>query len=102
MEILEEKYIEEKDREQLIQILAISAILDILTTSGSFAAFLPSFGGSVVIEEIVENFISRIIAKYGKINLSKFDNTVGALPVPGVTAVTVHCARKLWAKRKKK
>lgn len=101
MEILEEKYIEEKDKEHLIQILAISAILDILTTSGSFAAFLPSLGGSLVVEEIIENFVSRIIAKYGGIKLTTFDNTVGALPIPGITAVTVHCTRKLLGKKLK-
>jgi len=99
MEILEEKYTQEKDKAHLVQILAISAILDILTTSGSFAALPFSLGGSIVVEEIIENFISRIIAKYGKVNLTTFDNTVGALPIPGVTAVTVHCARKLLAKK---
>jgi len=92
MEILKDKYTEtEYEQDQLVRILAIAAIIDIITTTGVLA----SFGVGVVIEEAVEYFISQQIAKYGKIKLTKFDNTVGMLPIPGVTAVTVHCARKL-------
>lgn len=94
MEILKERYKgPEEDKDHLIKILVISALIDVV----SFYGVLASLGLGVVVEEAIEYFISQQIAKYGKINLSKTDNVIGALPIPGVTAVTVHCARKLFA-----
>lgn len=85
------------DKKELWKILIISGVIDILTTSGTIA----SLGTGVVVEELIENIISQIIAKYGKIKLTAVDNAIGALPIPGVTAVTVHCAKKLLAIRAK-
>lgn len=95
MEILEYKENDPKevDKQQLWKIMTISAGIDIATTMGVFA----TLGLGVVIEELIENAVSQMIAKYGKVNLTKMDNILGAIPIPGVTAVTVHCARKLFA-----
>ncbi len=94
MELLKERYDEQEfDKSHLIKIFALSAIIDIV----SFYGVLASLGLGVVVEEAIEYFISQQIAKYGKIKLSKMDNMIGALPIPGVTAVTVHCARKLFS-----
>lgn len=87
----------ETDKKELWKILIISGVIDILTTSGTIA----SLGTGVIVEELIENIVSQIIAKYGKIKLSAVDNAIGALPIPGVTAVTVHCAKKLFALRAK-
>lgn len=96
MEIIEYNNKQEKllaEKQNLTKILIISVCIDIASTVGVFA----TLGIGVVIEEIIENFVSRAIANYGKIQLTKFDQLLGALPIPGVTAVTVHCARKLFA-----
>lgn len=92
MEILDEKYTgKEYDKDQLIRIMAIAAIIDVVTTSGVLA----TWGLGLVVEEAIEAFVSNQIAKYGKIKLNQLDYAIGAIPIPGVTAVTVHCARKL-------
>ena len=81
------------EKQSLTKILLLSAGIDIVSTAGVFA----TLGLGVVIEEIIENFVSRAIAEYGKIELTKFDHLLGALPIPGVTAVTVHCVRRIIA-----
>lgn len=83
----------EAEKRELWKIMVISGGIDILSTSGVIA----TMGLGVVVEELIENAISQMIAKYGKIELSKSDNLIGALPIPGVTAVTVHCAKRLLA-----
>lgn len=83
----------EADKQTLWKIMLLSGGIDIFTSYGIFA----SMGVGVVVEELVESGVSQIIAKYGKVKLSAFDNIMGVIPVPGVTAVTVHCARKLLA-----
>ncbi|MBX2844765.1 MAG: hypothetical protein KTR13_01015 [Saprospiraceae bacterium] len=87
----EGKTIEEEKR-QLWTIFGLSALIDILTTSGTIA----SLGFGVVIEEVIENLVSQAIAKFGGIKLTATDNAIGAIPLPGVTAVTVHCAKRLF------
>ncbi len=94
MEILKERYEEEEfDKSNLIKIMILSAAIDIISTTGVLA----TLGVGVVVEEAIEYFISQQIAKFGKIKLSKMDNLLGTIPIPGVTAVTVHCARRLFA-----
>ena len=51
---------------------------------------------TIVIEEIIENVISNLIAKYGlKQDLSTWDNILGFIPIPGVTAITIRCVKEL-------
>lgn len=91
MEIINQKA--EADKQQLWKILAISIAIDLLTSLG----ILATYGWGVVVEEVLENIISRQIAKYGKLELSNTDHLLGALPVPGITAASVHCMRKLFS-----
>ena len=81
----------EHKKQNLWRLFLLSAGIDIFSTAGVFA----SFGLGVIIEELIENAVSRMIANYGNITLTTFDHWAGALPIPGVTAVTVHCGRKL-------
>ena len=51
---------------------------------------------TIVIEEIIENIMSNLIAKYGlKQDLSTWDNILGFIPIPGVTAITIRCVKEL-------
>ncbi len=94
MEVLKERY-EEKEmtKQELMRTLVIAAGIDII----SFFGVLSTLGLGVVIEEAIEYFISQQIAKFSNIKLSSTDNLIGTIPIPGVTAVTVYCARKLFA-----
>ncbi len=92
IEINHEAQSPEMKKSQLWTIFGLSVLIDLVT----FYGVLASFGLGIVVEEVIENLISQAIAKIGGIKLSGFDNAVGALPIPGVTAVTVHCARKLF------
>lgn len=83
----------ESEKAHLWRIFILSAVIDIITTTGVLA----TYGLGVIVEEIIENLLSQVIANYGNIQLSKLDNIAGTIPIPGVTAVTVHCARKLVA-----
>ena len=93
MKLKKEQHSPEENKTQLWRIFILSAVIDIITTTGVLA----TFGLGVVIEEIIENLISQLIANYGGLKLSKIDNIAGALPIPGVTAVTIHCGRKLYS-----
>ncbi len=89
----EEKHDPEKRKRTLWTLLALSAFIDIMTSTGT----LVTLGLGVVIEEAIENAISRLIARFGlKENLNWVDHAVGVIPIPGVTAITVHCARELF------
>ena len=79
------------DKTQLLKIFALSLGAEAAIKTG----LLNKIPGGVVTEELVENLISQAIADYGNVKLSKFDNIAGGLPVLGVTAITVHCARRL-------
>lgn len=93
IEINPEAHTPETKKRQLWMIMGLSAFIDIMTTTGTIA----TLGFGVILEEIIENLVSQAIAKFGGLKLNAIDNTVGLAPIPGVTAVTVHCARKLFA-----
>jgi len=95
IEINKEAESPETTATQLWTILGLSILIDIVT----FYGVLATFGLGVFIEEAIENLISQTIAKIGGIKLSAMDNMIGLAPIPGVTAVTVHCARKLFASK---
>lgn len=84
-------------RRDLWIILILSFGVDWIATS--LALLLsPIFPvATIVIEEFIENVISNLIAKYGlKQDLSTWDNILGFIPFPGVTALTVRCVKELY------
>lgn len=89
------------ERTSLIIILAVAAGIDVMLSGLELPWVVATLGGSIVIEEIVEYFISKFIAKNNaQIELTRMDKLLGWLPVPGVTAVSVACARALLRKPK--
>ena len=83
-------------RKELLLMISASAGLDFLMTSIEMPWIFATFGGSVVIEEIIEYALSNYISKYGiKGKLSWSDKAIGIIPIPGFTAVGSRCIKEL-------
>ena len=52
---------------------------------------MSSLGGSLVVDEIVEWVISRLLAR-NRLKLSRWYQVVGFIPIPGVTALSMQAA----------
>jgi hypothetical protein len=79
------------EKKRLIWIALISILMD----SGLSLFEVPFFGAlplAVTIEEILELLISTFLAR-DRIKLTWLDRLLGFLPIPGVTAITVHLVR---------
>lgn len=90
------EYFKEK-KQALIKIIMISSGIDFAMGIPEAAAFLPSFGGSMVAEEIVEYFISNFIGNLEEydIKVSWLDKAKGFIPIPGFTSLTLKCWKEL-------
>jgi len=99
------EYIQENDeqpindgltKDKLLMVLACSVGIDLLATTITLPAWLVTLGGGMIVEEVIEGYISKYISQnIVDLNLSKMDYIIGALPIPGVTAVSVKCVRLL-------
>ena len=82
-------------RSILLRALIAPFILDVLL---SFLAipFIAQF--ATIFEELIEFFISKYFAgKVEDLELSNTDKIFGFVPIPGVTAFNVRCARELYS-----
>lgn len=86
----------EKMKRKYLMLIALSSGIDLIMTTIDLGLAIPTFGGSIILEEVLEYFISSKLASMSEgIELSKRDKIIGALPIPGVTALSVHCLREL-------
>lgn len=84
------------DREKIWKLLALSAGIDIFISVVGTPAWVSTLGSGFVIEELVESGISKVIETLVPgFELKSIDYAIGALPIPGVTAVSVRCVRLL-------
>ena len=71
----------------------VSIALDLLTSfiEIPFLGWLPL---SLMAEEGMELILSSLISR-GRLKLDWRDRALGLIPLPGITAVTVHLARRI-------
>lgn len=90
-----------KKKRALYKIMAISSGIDLAMTIPEALTFFGTFGGSFIIEEIVEYFISDTINKHNiDTDIRMTDRVTGFIPIPGVTALTIRCFKELRKIRK--
>lgn len=84
-------------KKQLWLVMGLSALLDIIISAGTLTAGFVIPGTNIIVDEVIENLISRVIARLGlKEDLDWTDQVIGLIPIPGVTAITVRCSRELF------
>jgi len=84
-----------KRREKLFKMLIAPFAIDLLMSFGALP-FLAA--GGTIVEEIIEYFISKFFAgRQEDLELSNTDKLFGLLPIPGVTAFNVRCAREIYS-----
>ena len=89
------EYLEEK-KLALYKVMAVSGGIDLLMSVPEMFTMFQTLGGSIIIEEIVEYFISNTIAKYGiDTDVRMTDRVVGFIPFPGVTGLNIRCLKEL-------
>lgn len=90
-----------KKKWALYKIMAISSGIDLVMTIPEALTFFSTLGGSFIIEEIVEYFISEMINKNNiDMDIRMTDRVTGFIPIPGVTALTIRCFKELRKIRK--
>lgn len=90
-------------KKQLWLVMGLSALIDIIISVPTLGAGFVIPGTNIIIDEVIENLISRVIARLGlKEDLDWTDQVIGLIPIPGVTAVTVRCSRELFKLYSKK
>jgi len=102
-EALAEKPIilEKPKKRDLLKVMGLSMALDFAMTSAEIPLLGFTFGSSVIVEEIIEYFLSGYLSKYGlKGKMTASDKMIGFIPVPGVTGIAVRCAKELIRMRK--
>ncbi|MEO1382775.1 MAG: hypothetical protein AAFV78_06055, partial [Bacteroidota bacterium] len=73
---------------------AISSGIDALMFIGDVVTLVGTFGLSFLLDEIIEYFLSSLIAK-NKMRLKRRYRIVGLLPVPGLTSLTIQALFEL-------
>ncbi len=92
----------EKKKKALKKIIAVSSGIDLVMSVPESFTMFQTLGGSVIIEEIIEYFISTTIGKYSlDTDVSWSDRTMGFIPIPGVTGLTIRCFKEIRKINKK-
>ncbi len=95
------EYLREKKR-ALLKVMAVSSGIDVALSIPEGLTLFQTLGGSVIVEEIVEYFISTTIAKYQlDTDVRMTDRVFGFIPFPGVTALSIRCYKELRKVNKK-
>jgi|GEM_PF-1129299 len=86
-----------KKKAALIKMMAISSGIDLVLSIPEAATMFLTFGGSIIVEEIVETVISSVIGSTEEydVNITWWDRAKGFIPVPGITALSLRCWREL-------
>jgi hypothetical protein len=77
-------------RRRLIYLAAISSAIDLIIFGVGIPFLSTTLGTSLIVDELVELFISSLIAK-NKMKLKNRYKIAGFIPIPGVTALTLQC-----------
>lgn len=76
-------------RRRLGLLMLISSGIDIAIFTLETPLLIPFWGSSLVVDELVEFFISKLLAK-NKLELKKRYKIAGLLPIPGVTSLSIQ------------
>ncbi len=86
----------EKKKMALYKVMAVSGGIDLMMTVPETFTMFQTLGGSIIVEEIIEYFISQTIAKYGiDTDVKMADRIAGFIPIPGVTGLNIRCFKEL-------
>ena len=80
-------------KRSLLLLAGVSIAVDLFMKAGEFSIF-PALPFALGPEELVELLISTLISG-DRLKLDWLDRTLGLLPIPGVTAVTVRVIREI-------
>jgi len=86
-----------KKKAALIKMMIISSGIDLALTIPEAATMFQTFGGSIIVEELVETVISSAVGNMADydISISWLDRAKGFIPLPGVAALSLKCWREL-------
>lgn len=82
-------------KRRLWLLILLSAGIDSLIFFFEVPIIVTFFGASLVVDEIVEYFVSNLLAK-NKMRLKKRFKIFGFLPIPGVTSLSIQAVLELW------
>lgn len=88
-----------KRKANLWKALLLSAGIDIAMTFFEVPVIISTFGTELILDEVIEYFLSGWIAGTA-IDLKRRNRLIGLLPIPGVTSLSVQCAKELWKLQK--
>ncbi|GAB4430526.1 MAG: hypothetical protein OHK0039_49200 [Bacteroidia bacterium] len=81
-------------RRRLYAMMALSSGLDIALFMAEAPLLLPFFGSSLIVDEVIEWFISSMLAR-NRMDLHLRYKVVGLVPVPGFTSLTLQALLEL-------
>ncbi|MDX2286093.1 MAG: hypothetical protein NW241_18135 [Bacteroidia bacterium] len=81
-------------KRRLYWMIALSSGIDTLIFLAETPLILPFFGSSLIVDELVEYFISNLLAR-NKMRIKRRYRIVGILPIPGVTGLSIQCLLEL-------
>lgn len=84
-----------KRKSNLWKALVLSSSIDIALSFVELATIIETLGGSIIIDEIIEYFISKWVAG-ANIDLKNRSRIIGFIPIPGVTSISVQALKEIW------
>lgn len=84
-----------KRKSNLWKALILSSGIDIALSFVELATLLETLGGSIIIDEAIEYFISKWVAG-SNIDLKNRSRLIGFIPIPGVTSISVQALKEIW------
>ena len=87
-------------RRRLVYLALISSGIDTVLFGLEIPLLGITFGSSLLVDEIVEYFISSLLAK-NKMRLKKRYKIAGFIPIPGLTSLTLQCILEYVNSRRK-
>ena len=82
-------------KRRLRLLILLSAGIDVLIFYFEIPLIITFFGASLLVDEIIEFFISNLLAK-NKMRRKKRFKIFGFIPLPGVTALSIQAGIELW------
>jgi hypothetical protein len=83
-------------RGDLWKLILLSSGIDVVISVFGIELALPTFGGSILIDELIEYMVSGLLAR-NKMRLKKRYKIAGFIPIPGVTSLSIQAAVELFA-----
>jgi hypothetical protein len=82
-------------KRKLWRAIILSSGTDVILNIFELPAAIQTLGASLIVDEILEYFISNWVAGTD-IQIKKRNRLIGLIPIPGITSISVQCAKELW------